>query len=126
MTDPQETTSSSPSLSLWPGDQPVPVSTLVPSLREMAASLAQDTMVPQQVLPTALILRRSRVSARYTLKPMSLHTQRVMGLPLRVHQYTQPIHPATLARVSSLMREYRPWYSIDSIEIRLVSDFSQT
>lgn len=117
---------SSPSPTPSLSDQLVPVSTSVQSLREMAASLAQDTMVPQQVLPTAPIRPTRYVSVQCTLKPTSSLTLQDMEQLSRGLHYMLQTHPAIRAHVSSLMRAYRPWFSIVSIEIKVVLECWQT
>ncbi|AZS06635.1 hypothetical protein SEA_JACOREN57_41 [Mycobacterium phage JacoRen57] len=116
--------------SLWlspsPNDPPALVSELERSHLSMVESLAQDTMVPLQVLLTAPTRPQSRVSVRYMLRPMPSRTRPDMESLLQGLSYMRRTHPAIHALVCSSTREYHPWFLCDAIEMTADSDCSRT
>ncbi len=88
----------------------------------MVESWQQVTTEPRLEPPTVPIPRVSHVSVRCTLKLTSLLTLQDMELLWRDARYMLQTVPAIRALVSSLMREYQPWFSIVSIEIKQASD----
>lgn len=117
MSVPHEPTPSSRSRLLWPSDLPALDSEWVQSHRSMVESLAQDTMVPLQVLRTALIRRLSHVNVRFMLKPMWSLTQQDMESLSQALRSMQQIAPVMSAHVFSLTQEYQPWFSCVGIEM---------
>ena len=120
MNVPHEPTRCSP----WPSQSPSEVRALAYELvqlhRSTVESLAQDIMVPRQVLPTAPIRRLNHVSVRFTLRPMPLHMPRDMAYLWQVANFTALIPPATRVLAYSSMQAFQPWFLLESIETTLV------
>lgn len=123
MTVPHEPTPSSQWLSLLHSDLPAQDFRLEPWQRSMAESFQQDIMEHRLVHRTAPIHRRRSASDQFTLKATWSLTQQDMEYRYEEQRFIARTPPAIRALVSSLMREYRPWFSLESIEMKLDSDF---
>lgn len=126
MTGPHEQIPFSLLLSPLPNDPPAQDFTLEPWQHWMVESSPPDTTELQPGRLTVLTRPQKYVRARYTLRPMQLHTQHVTASLSLERNYMQPIPPAILALASSLMQEFLPWFSCESIVMTPVSDSSQT
>lgn len=87
--------------------------------------LQQVTMGPLPVRRIVPTRHPNLVSGRYTLKLTWSLTRQGTGSVLQAARFTQRIPLAIRAHVYSLMREWEPWFSIDSIETSPVSSSSQ-
>lgn len=119
MTDQPEPTPSSRWLSLLHSDLPAQGFRLEPWQRAMAESFQQAITERRLVHRTAPIRRRKYVSVRCTLKLTSSLTLQDMEYLYSELSYIARTPPAIRALVSSLMREYRPWFSFVNIETRV-------
>lgn len=123
MTVPHEPTPSSQWLSLLHSDLPAQDFRWEPWQREMAESFQQAITERRLVHRTVPIRRRRSVSVRFTLKATWSLTQQDTEYLYQELSFIARTPLAIRALVSSLMREYRPWFSFVSIETRRDSNF---
>lgn len=94
--------------------------------RRAVESLYRDTTARPPARHTVLTRRPRFARAQFTLRLTLSLTPHAMVSPSRDHPSIALIHPAIRVHVSSLMQEYRPWFSIASIETILDSGSSPT